>query len=170
MTQPHAKQKASRVLPWLWVGERGAAEDAEFLRAHAIGAVLSLCPASCAAVQRKLLDVPDSADYDLGQYFGECAAWLEAQRCSGRAALVHCRLGHSRSTTIVLAYLLLQAGWTLRDAYAHLLRCHAPTSPNVGFFAQLQLLEARLQPATAAPQQPLAQPLRRTRSYARRTG
>ena len=127
------------------------------MREHEISAVLSLCDAACAVEQRSVC-VPDCDDYDLTPHLRPCAAWIAEQQRRGRAVLVHCRLGRSRSAAIVLAF-LLQQGWTLRDAYAHLLRCHAPTSPNMGFFRQLQRLEQRLGGAS------LDQPLRRTRSY-----
>lgn len=157
---------ASRVLPHLYIGGREAAEDAEFLRARNIGSVLSLCAADCPLAARRVICVPDSWDYDLAQHFAACAEFIEQQRRAGSVTLVHCRLGHSRSAAVVLAYLLLQ-GWTLRTAYRHLLQCHAPTNPNNGFFAQLQGLEQRLGLVEDGAASSLKQPPRRTRSYAK---
>lgn len=43
---------------------------------------------------------------DIGRFFDSAAAFIDAARESGGAALVHCHEGKSRSVTLVLAYFM----------------------------------------------------------------
>lgn len=50
--------------------------------------------------------------------------------------LVHCREGYSRSTTLVLAYLMTCCHMTVQDALRHVRRLRE-VGPNEGFLQQL---------------------------------
>lgn len=54
---------------------------------------------------------------DIGRFFDEAAAFIEAARDCGGAALVHCHEGKSRSVTLVLAY-FMQAKASLRASFS----------------------------------------------------
>ena len=56
--------------------------------------------------------------------------------------LVHCMVGASRSTTLVIAYLVVEEGWTLLDAWRHCRSRRSVARPNKGFASQLIALEA----------------------------
>lgn len=55
--------------------------------------------------------------------------------------LVHCAAGISRSASVVLGYLVLHGGKSLREAFAHLLQCRPCIWPNEGFMSALIDLE-----------------------------
>lgn len=55
--------------------------------------------------------------------------------------LVHCNLGKSRSSTIVLGYLMQVLQWSLHDASGWLKDCRPHIRPNVGFLDQLLAYE-----------------------------
>lgn len=51
--------------------------------------------------------------------------------------LVHCVGGVSRSSTIVIAYLMLKHGFSLNDAYDYVKDKKSNISPNFNFMQQL---------------------------------
>lgn len=58
--------------------------------------------------------------------------------------LVHCFAGKSRSTSVVLAWLLQDQGMRLQDALALVQARRAGAQPNSGFLAQLASFERQL--------------------------
>ena len=56
--------------------------------------------------------------------------------------LVHCAAGISRSTTVVLAYLLLARNMTLHQAFEHTISRRHVVWPNNGFMQLLITIEA----------------------------
>jgi hypothetical protein len=64
--------------------------------------------------------VRDMEEEDIGRFFDEAAAFIEAARECGGAALVHCHEGKSRSVTLVLAY-FMQAKASLRASFPSML-------------------------------------------------
>jgi len=59
--------------------------------------------------------------------------------------LIHCFAGKSRSTTILLSYVMYANQWTLDQAFAHVKKCRPTINPNPGFLLQLRELEQQLQ-------------------------
>jgi dual specificity MAP kinase phosphatase len=53
----------------------------------------------------------------LAPELGRACAWIERARAAGGAVLVHCRVGVSRSATVVIAFVMAHAGLGLVDAY-----------------------------------------------------
>lgn len=62
----------------------------------------------------------------------------------GGRVLVHCAQGVSRSSTIVIAYLIWKENKTFEDAYRILRIRRAIVSPNVGFMVQCMNFHKRL--------------------------
>jgi len=73
-----------------------------------------------------------------------------ASSSSFGAVLVHCFAGKSRSTTILLSYLMRSQRWSLDKAYAHVKAVRPAIAPNPGFVTQLRELEAKLRAKEAA--------------------
>ncbi|KAK4534425.1 hypothetical protein CDCA_CDCA01G0450 [Cyanidium caldarium] len=68
----------------------------------------------------------------------------EARRVGGRV-LVHCHQGISRSSTLVLAYLLLREGvWPLEEAVRQMIRARPMACPNTAFLDALSEMELRV--------------------------
>jgi serine/threonine/tyrosine-interacting-like protein 1 len=63
---------------------------------------------------------------------------------NGGRVLVHCNLGISRSSTLVLAYLMYSRHWTLGLAYKFVRERRPLVHPNTGFMTQLLSLEEML--------------------------
>ncbi|XP_048173005.1 dual specificity protein phosphatase-like isoform X1 [Corvus hawaiiensis] len=78
------------------------------------------------------------------QHFKECIQFIHECRLGGGGCLVHCLAGVSRSTTILVAYLMTvtELGWQSCLAATKAVRSYA--SPNAGFQQQLQDYERTL--------------------------
>ena len=59
----------------------------------------------------------------------------------GGICLVHCKLGVSRSTTFVIAYLIKYANLTTDEAFAFVKSKRSSIKPNDGFMRQLYMYE-----------------------------
>ncbi|WFD18194.1 hypothetical protein MCAP1_000393 [Malassezia caprae] len=82
----------------------------------------------------------------------EACTFIDKALSAGLPTYVHCRAGKSRSTTCVMAYLIMARSWTLQQAYAYVASQRQRTSPNIGFIAELMQFErATLGTHTATP-------------------
>jgi protein-tyrosine phosphatase len=66
------------------------------------------------------LPVKDLNPLDLQRRLPECLRIFEALMVSGHTVYVHCRYGTYRAPTLVLAYLHMCRGWSLKDAFLHI--------------------------------------------------
>ena len=58
--------------------------------------------------------------------------------------LVHSYFGMSRSSAVIIAYLMKEKNWSLQEAYQHLKGKHSSTNPNDNFAVQLIRYEQEL--------------------------
>lgn len=85
-------------------------------------------------------------DRSIGKYLEDVADLIEATRQeSGRGAtIVHCMGGVSRSTTLVLAYMIKYTNLDLHQAFRHVHSLRPVIRPNMTFMSLLRDLEIRL--------------------------
>ncbi|WVF66835.1 hypothetical protein IAT40_001577 [Kwoniella sp. CBS 6097] len=150
----------SRILPFLYLGNLEHADNAAMLRALNISHVVSvgeslisvpeqdattygnsLC-AHARAGQISVLDLTDVRDDGndpLRPVIARACAWIEQARRDGGTVLVHCRVGVSRSASIVIAYLMQFERMGLMDAYmmCRARRLNVLIQPNLRFFHEL---------------------------------
>jgi protein-tyrosine phosphatase len=62
----------------------------------------------------------------------------------GKKVLVHCRMGISRSATMIIAHLMNRHGLTMKQAISHVERSRPIINPNPGFMTQLKIFEIYL--------------------------
>jgi protein phosphatase slingshot len=87
----------------------------------------------------------DVEGQSIAQEFDRTFAFIEEAHAANGKVLVHCVQGKSRSTSIVIAYLLRKRGMSLDDALA-LVKARRPIArPNAGFMKQLKIFENTLQ-------------------------
>jgi protein-tyrosine phosphatase len=69
----------------------------------------------------------------------ECIKYIEAARLENNSnrVLVHCAMGISRSSSIVIAYLMARNGWGFQQAYKYVRERRSSINPNPGFRNQL---------------------------------
>ncbi len=81
---------------------------------------------------------------NLKQHFQTCIKFIKDAIAEGGTVLVHCYAGVSRSTTIVIAYLMQEHGMAYLDAMQHVRKCRWFINPNDGFKRQLQQFSREL--------------------------
>ncbi|XP_068588150.1 dual specificity protein phosphatase 19-like isoform X2 [Cebidichthys violaceus] len=86
----------------------------------------------------KTLQILDLPDTDITSYVGECSSFIDGAREKDGVVLVHCNAGVSRSTSIVIGYLMLREGLSFDDAYGQVKLARPSIRPNPGFHQQLQ--------------------------------
>ncbi len=84
------------------------------------------------------LEIEDKEDVLLKDRFDEAIRFMNmALDNSSNRVLVHCNLGISRSTTLILAYLMKTYNATLYEAFKFLRHRRPIICPNLGFLHQL---------------------------------
>ncbi|KAF1846642.1 dual specificity protein phosphatase PPS1 [Cucurbitaria berberidis CBS 394.84] len=119
----------SRILPYMYLGNLGHANNPELLRELGITRILSVGESLSwpEDLKRKLnwpsdkflmVDrVQDNGVDPLWAEFERCLKFIEAGKLDGGATLVHCRVGVSRSATICIAEVMNELGLSFPRAY-----------------------------------------------------
>lgn len=84
------------------------------------------------------IDLYDDPLENISQYFNFTIQWIYDAIMNGGKVLVHCRAGISRSSTIILAFLVKLFGITLEKAYNYVKNIRPIIQPNEGFVKQLK--------------------------------
>ena len=81
--------------------------------------------------------VDDADGDDISIYFDEVADKIHECRQLNGSCIVHCMAGASRSTTLVLAYLMKYEEMSLKSSYNSVRKRRDCARPNLGFWQQL---------------------------------
>jgi len=87
------------------------------------------------------LPVQDNWDGNLIDLFPNAFSFIDNALGKGGVVLVHCLVGISRSSTIIIGYLMLRYGYSLNTAYDHVKGKKSNIAPNFNFMGQLQDFE-----------------------------
>ncbi|XP_054057130.1 dual specificity protein phosphatase 22-A-like isoform X3 [Rissa tridactyla] len=137
----------SKVVKGLYLGNIRDSEDRENLLRNGVTHILSVHNRAKPVLEDMTylcISASDSSSQNLLQHFKECIKFIHECRLGGGGCLVHCLAGVSRSTTILVAYLMTvtEFGWEACLAATKAVRSYV--SPNFGFQQQLQEYEATL--------------------------
>ena len=77
-------------------------------------------------------------------YFFEVHKRINQALKEKKTVMVHCAAGVSRSSTLVLAYLMIEYRWSYEEAYTFVKSRRPIIQPNDGFVKQLKALEFKL--------------------------
>jgi dual specificity MAP kinase phosphatase len=79
----------------------------------------------------------DHAGEDISKCLFGCLSFIEHAVQHNQRVLVHCTKGISRSSTVVIAYLMLKRSWDMQKALQFTKQCRPIVNPNCAFFFQL---------------------------------
>uniref|UniRef100_A0A0K2U708 Dual specificity protein phosphatase n=2 Tax=Lepeophtheirus salmonis TaxID=72036 RepID=A0A0K2U708_LEPSM len=146
----------TEIMENLYIGDEGAAKNAFYLKKVGISHVLNTAEGTRNGlvdtnakfykpfgINYKGLKLLDVAQTNISMYFQEVSDYIDEALRNGGKVLVNCMMGMSRSSTCVLAYLMLRQNMTAVEALTEV-RKHRDIRPNDGFLRQLADLDNKL--------------------------
>ncbi len=104
---------------------------------HILTLVLGIEPIFPQDFIYKNIPIRDTVQQDLTLYLNECCDFIQQAINSGGKVLVHCSYGISRSSSIVIAYLMQSEGLTYEEAYLRVKEKRQIMEHKYGFKTQL---------------------------------
>uniref|UniRef100_A0A8C3T358 Dual specificity protein phosphatase 15 n=1 Tax=Chelydra serpentina TaxID=8475 RepID=A0A8C3T358_CHESE len=84
------------------------------------------------------IPLPDAPEANIKKHFKECISFIHYCRLRGGNCLVHCLAGISRSTTIVVAYVMAVTELSWQEVLQAVRAVRPIANPNPGFKQQLE--------------------------------
>lgn len=147
MNSEQVMRSVHEILPGLWLGSETAAGDENFFKSHGIHSVVNCTthiPNHFESKGIKYLRVPvyDSPDQDIDKYFNQAHAFILNQlRIQGHGVLIHCQAGISRSSSVLISFLIKKLNIPYDIAYKIVKNKRAIIQPNSGFETKLKRLK-----------------------------
>jgi len=134
---------------FLFHGDLGHASNMNLLKQLDIRHIVNICDCELddeikQAFEVLWINLDDTLGVDIRQHFDKTNDFLLKCKEKNEKVLVNCQMGISRSSTIVLAYLMKYHHDTLLKAYDYLLDKRRHASPNYSFLLQLIRYEEEL--------------------------
>lgn len=132
------------IIPNLYLGSLHAGINKEKLKQQHFKKVINLSYVDYPkdeAIEYLTINVYDSPSADIQQYFRECCAFIDDGLQRNEKVLVHCYAGISRSTSVVVAYLMWKKNITSDQALEYVRKKREIANPNLGFMRQLKEFE-----------------------------
>ncbi|KAK4694772.1 hypothetical protein P7C71_g2858, partial [Lecanoromycetidae sp. Uapishka_2] len=136
------------IVPRLYVGGAGAAEDLAMLTVNKVSFVLTIKELSPRAdvkeayrakgMEHLHIRKGDTASEDVISILGPLCDVIEGRMAKGKVVLVHCEMGRRRSITIVIAYVMRSLKLTASEATEFVKSKRPSINPNQGFLDQLE--------------------------------
>ncbi|XP_028812651.1 dual specificity protein phosphatase 22-A [Denticeps clupeoides] len=131
----------NKVIDGLYLGNIRDSENRDSLARNGITHILSVYNNAKPAMEDMTylcIQAADASNQNLSQHFKECIRFIHECRLSGGACLVHCLAGVSRSTTMVVAYLMTVTNYGWEECLSAVKAVRSFVGPNYGFQQQLQ--------------------------------
>ncbi|XP_037400314.1 dual specificity phosphatase DUPD1-like [Pygocentrus nattereri] len=153
--KPGSSGHLDEVRPGIYIGDMYAAKDKQLLKGLKITHVLNAAHGKYnvntgASYYRDTnisyhgVEAFDMPSFDLSPFFYSAAKFIkDALSIPGGKVFVHCAMGLSRSSTLVLAYLMIHENMTLVEAIKAVAE-NRNICPNTGFMEQLRQLDKQL--------------------------
>ncbi|KAK4760481.1 hypothetical protein SAY87_005374 [Trapa incisa] len=142
-------KECSKIAEHIYLGSDAVAKNREILRQNGITHVLN-CVGFVSPeyfkedLVYKTLWLQDSPSEDITSILYDVFDYFEDVREQGGRVLVHCCQGVSRSTSLVIAYLMWREVQSFEDAFQHVKAARGVTNPNMGFACQLLQRQKRV--------------------------
>ncbi|KAK8363344.1 hypothetical protein V6Z11_A03G158600 [Gossypium hirsutum] len=149
-------KECSRIADHIYLGSDAVAKNREILAKNGITHVLNCVGFVCPEYFKndlvyKTLWLQDNPSEDITSILYDVFDYFEDVREQGGRVLVHCCQGVSRSTSLVIAYLMWREVQSFDDAFQYVKTARGVTNPNTGFAFQLLQCQKRVHAAPASP-------------------
>ena len=127
----------------IFLGSLEAANDYKWLKENGITHILGMIGYQHKYSDIEYLvysDIDDDPTQNLIKYFSPTFEFIDRSFKTGGRVLVHCHAGISRSSTIVIAYLMYKYGMDFSKAFDITKKARSIVHPNYGFILQLNVL------------------------------
>ncbi|KAL5569145.1 hypothetical protein UlMin_025720 [Ulmus minor] len=149
-------KECSKVAEHVYLGGDAVARDRDILKHNGITHILNcvgfVCPEYFKAdfVYRTLW-LQDSPSEDITSILYDVFDYFEDVREQRGRVFVHCCQGVSRSTSLVIAYLMWREGQSFDDAFQYVKAARGIADPNMGFACQLLQCQKRVHAFPLSP-------------------
>jgi hypothetical protein len=135
-------KECSQILHHIYLGSEAVAKNRKTLQekgiTHVLNCVGFVCPDYFPEdLIYKKLWLQDSPTEDITSILYDVFDFFEEVREEGGRVFVHCCQGVSRSTSLVIAYLMWVDKQTFENAFQYVKFARGVTNPNMGFACQL---------------------------------
>ncbi|MCO5596298.1 hypothetical protein L7F22_050359 [Adiantum nelumboides] len=154
-------KQCSRVAEYhIYLGSDAVARDREVLRANGITHILNcvgfVCPEYFKGdLEYKTLWLQDSPCEDIISLLYDVFDYFEEVKEQGGLVFVHCCQGVSRSTSLVIAYVMWREHKSFEEAFQDVKAARGVANPNMGFACQLLQCQKRVHAAPISPKSAL---------------
>jgi protein-tyrosine phosphatase len=126
----------NKIIDGVYLGNLQAAQNLPALKSSCITHILQVAngiqPMFPKQFTYKVIDVPDLHHANLQRHFPAAISFIK-QGIQAGGVLVHCHAGVSRSSSIVIAYLMQEHRMTFQEALAFASLRRPVIFPNMGF-------------------------------------
>nr|CAB3459999.1 unnamed protein product [Digitaria exilis] len=149
-------KECSKVAEHVYLGGDAVAKNRDILRKNGITHVLNcvgfVCPEYFKSdLVYRTLWLQDSPTEDITSILYDVFDYFEDVREQGGRVFVHCCQGVSRSTSLVIAYLMWREGQSFDDAFQFVKAARGIANPNMGFACQLLQCQKRVHAIPLSP-------------------
>lgn len=141
---PSDLDRVSKILPYLYIGSYGAAENAAYLESQKITHVVCLLeeyPESVASFPKLCIPMSDYGESDIRRLLTEVVPFIESARETGSRVLIFCALGVNRSPALVAGYLRAVLGFPMGEALSKITLIRPFVSIHERYLSQLEQLD-----------------------------
>ncbi|XP_010504380.1 PREDICTED: protein-tyrosine-phosphatase MKP1 isoform X2 [Camelina sativa] len=149
-------KECSKVADHIYVGGDAVAKDKNILKNNGITHILNCVGFICPEYFKsdfcyRSLWLQDSPSEDITSILYDVFDYFEDVREQSGRIFVHCCQGVSRSTSLVIAYLMWREGQSFDDAFQYVKSARGIADPNMGFACQLLQCQKRVHAFPLSP-------------------
>jgi protein tyrosine phosphatase len=136
--------EATEIIPGLYLS---GIEGIKEIRENGISYVISLMkntPIFDSDIKHMKIEIDDGYGQDIHKYFHETHIFIDEAFANNKNILVHCRMGISRSATIIISYIMKRYKIQLDEAIKFVKRKRPIIDPNFDFYISLRKFESEL--------------------------
>tara|TARA_Y100001960_G_C14660137_1_gene820364 strand:+ start:609 stop:1340 length:732 start_codon:yes stop_codon:yes gene_type:complete len=136
-------QDIHEVYPNLFMGNLSTVFNKKLLKdnqiTHIVSVISGFKPPYPDDFNYYVIDALDEPTFDMYQYFDDSTFFIESAHKNLRKVYVHCMCGVSRSSTIIVAYLMDKMKKKPDEIITYLQSIRSVVNPNIGFRKQLKM-------------------------------